>query len=457
MDSVGAVGTSLRYARADHVHPTDTSRAPVNNPTFTGATTISGTLLMTGVASPAAIGSSTTNNWSPTGLGSNSVFRISATTPATITGLVAQAAGTELTFINVGGTNPITLSNLDAGSSAANQFNLGANTTLSAGQAITLIYDGTSSVWRPSGGSGGGGGAAVFVQDSAPATTVPPGSLWWQSSTGLLFLLYNDGTSIQWVYAGNTVPANNPTMYVAGGRFQYVSSTQCQLIPYKGDAIRIQGVIYSIPFGGVAITNTGLANNTLYYCYAFMSAGVMTLEFSTTGHVTDTAPGNVGTEIKSGDNSRSLVGMVYTAGGSNLFVNNANARTVRSWMNRKTEGINAAALGTNTAIGSSYGVFTGPMSFVAWLNENISIQCNLTALSATTPILTAVCWLDGAAVGSPGVINMDGSSRVLPAANPMAAVPIGSEGYHAAYGAMNINTGSATAYSACTASCTLSE
>ena len=31
-----AVGTSLRYARQDHVHPADTSRAPLASPTFTG-------------------------------------------------------------------------------------------------------------------------------------------------------------------------------------------------------------------------------------------------------------------------------------------------------------------------------------------------------------------------------------------------------------------------------------
>ena len=36
MDGTAAVGTSTRFAREDHRHPTDTSRAPVNNPTFTG-------------------------------------------------------------------------------------------------------------------------------------------------------------------------------------------------------------------------------------------------------------------------------------------------------------------------------------------------------------------------------------------------------------------------------------
>jgi hypothetical protein len=36
VDGTGTPGTSLTYARADHVHPTDTSRAATNNPNLTG-------------------------------------------------------------------------------------------------------------------------------------------------------------------------------------------------------------------------------------------------------------------------------------------------------------------------------------------------------------------------------------------------------------------------------------
>jgi hypothetical protein len=39
MNGSAAVGTSLKYARADHVHPTDTSRAPLASPGFTGTPT----------------------------------------------------------------------------------------------------------------------------------------------------------------------------------------------------------------------------------------------------------------------------------------------------------------------------------------------------------------------------------------------------------------------------------
>jgi hypothetical protein len=36
MDGTATVGTSMLFSRQDHIHPTDTSRAPVNSPTFTG-------------------------------------------------------------------------------------------------------------------------------------------------------------------------------------------------------------------------------------------------------------------------------------------------------------------------------------------------------------------------------------------------------------------------------------
>lgn len=50
MDGTAAVGTATRFARADHVHPTDTSRAPLASPAFTGTPT----------APTAAVGTNTT-------------------------------------------------------------------------------------------------------------------------------------------------------------------------------------------------------------------------------------------------------------------------------------------------------------------------------------------------------------------------------------------------------------
>jgi hypothetical protein len=44
MDAAAAVGTSTNFARGDHVHPSDTSRAPTANPSFSGNVTVAGYL-----------------------------------------------------------------------------------------------------------------------------------------------------------------------------------------------------------------------------------------------------------------------------------------------------------------------------------------------------------------------------------------------------------------------------
>jgi hypothetical protein len=51
----GAIGTSKRFAREDHVHPTDTSRAPVEAPNFTGAAKMAGTLAVAGLTTLATL------------------------------------------------------------------------------------------------------------------------------------------------------------------------------------------------------------------------------------------------------------------------------------------------------------------------------------------------------------------------------------------------------------------
>jgi hypothetical protein len=41
--------------------------------------------------------------------------------------------------------------------------------------------------------------ANAIVADTAPATgSHIPGTLWWNSATGLMYILYDDGSSIQW-------------------------------------------------------------------------------------------------------------------------------------------------------------------------------------------------------------------------------------------------------------------
>lgn len=81
MDGAVAIGTSAFWAKADHVHPTDTSRAPVNSPTFTGVP----------AAPTAAPGTNTTQ------------LATTAFTTAAISALFAGAHGTSVGSMTIGG------------------------------------------------------------------------------------------------------------------------------------------------------------------------------------------------------------------------------------------------------------------------------------------------------------------------------------------------------------------
>ena len=101
VDGTATVGTSLKYARADHVHPTDTTRAPLASPTFTGTVTIPAGASISGfapLASPALSGTPT----APT---------------ATVGTNTTQIATTAFVLANAGSTSFATVAQSRAGTS----------------------------------------------------------------------------------------------------------------------------------------------------------------------------------------------------------------------------------------------------------------------------------------------------------------------------------------------------
>lgn len=156
------------------------------------------------------------------------------------------------------------------------------------------------------------------------------------------------------------------------GRLSFVSATQIKFAPFNGGSIKIAGALYAIPSAGIAAANTSvyvngvagqnLAAATLYYVYLFNNAGTLTIDFSTTGHATDSAAGNLGVEIKSGDNSRTLVGMVY-ANASAQFEDDGVWRGVASWFNRRPK----LLTGNQFSVGTS--------SQNAWVELSTNARC----------------------------------------------------------------------------------
>ncbi|WP_153135180.1 hypothetical protein [Paraburkholderia agricolaris] len=87
------------------------------------------------------------------------------------------------------------------------------------------------------------------------------------------------------------------------------SGTGLVLSRKSGSYVTIQGIARQIPAAGVTLAATSVAANTLYYIYAYMSGKNMALEASTTARAVDAT---TGVDVKSGDSTRTLVGMVYT-------------------------------------------------------------------------------------------------------------------------------------------------
>jgi hypothetical protein len=184
--------------------------------------------------------------------------------------------------------------------------------------------------------------------------------------------------------------------------FAATSTTAVALVPKGGAYLTIAGVDYPVPSGGVAATitstyvngvaATALTASTLYYVYAFMLAGVLTLNFSTTAHATDTTAGNVGVEIMTGDNAYSLVGMVYPTSGPVLGYSGAN-QLVLSWFNKSgLAAINIFTAGRSTTSGS-YAEVNSEIrcQFLVWSGDSAQIEINgsvesNTAMSVATAI-----------------------------------------------------------------------
>lgn len=159
------------------------------------------------------------------------------------------------------------------------------------------------------------------------------------------------------------------------------SGANLVLSPKNGNKIVINGVMQTVPAAGVSLAPTGLTVSTLYYVYAYMNAGTMTLEASTTGHSTDAA---TGVEIKAGDATRSLVGMVQPITGP-AFADTVTQRFVRSWFNDR----GVSLVGTQVSITSASNVFlefsaSARAEFLSWAGEAVSANTSAFGYTAST-------------------------------------------------------------------------
>lgn len=153
----GGVGVSTAITGSSSVSlvTNQVSRTTIGS---TGALTHNNAVAWTGVISPSALASGSTNNYNPASLASSSYVILTADAGgSTLTGLAAQASGTEITLCEPApGAGSLTIAHESGSSTAANRFNNGAqaNITLNkdtsggvGGPCVTYWYYGAGARW----------------------------------------------------------------------------------------------------------------------------------------------------------------------------------------------------------------------------------------------------------------------------------------------------------------------
>jgi hypothetical protein len=296
---------------------------------------------------------------------------------------------------------------------------------------------------QPGGAPGAPGGLGPsYIGTSTTNLPINTGSVTIATQAGMAYVvgarmrMSSNSDPTQWMegaitaYSGTSMtvnidltsasaPATQTPIWPACGRLVLGStpspSSTLKFIPYNGDRIKINGNIYAIPAAGITSSYTGvyvngvagqtLANNTFYCIYLFSNAGVLTFDFSTTSHVTSQTAGNVGVEIKNGDDTRSLIGIIYTSSGTTPFYDQAQYRYIRSWFNRLHSPFFSSA---NWSGGGGQWTATGAaVTFVAFVDDLIHVshggqtQNNTAGTNSSLGIT-----LDGSLVGYSSTFSM---------------------------------------------------
>lgn len=144
------------------------------------------------------------------------------------------------------------------------------------------------------------------------------------------------------------------------------------LSPWKGSQLTINSARQAIPDAGITLPPSAIAAiDTDYKVYAYMDGTTMKLELSTTGHATQAT---TGVEIKSGDATRTLVGLARGITGT-VYADNYTQRYVRSWFNDPGfMGFSGLTASKNRASATWGELDTSKrVEFLAWTGELIQI------------------------------------------------------------------------------------
>jgi hypothetical protein len=226
------------------------------------------------------------------------------------------------------------------------------------------------------------------------------------------------------------------------------SGSNLVLTPKNGNLLTINGLACTVPDAGVSLAPGVLVAGTLYYIYAVATAGaVSSLEASTTAYAVSTTAGNKGVVIKSGDDTRTLVGMARPITGP-AWSDLINQRFVRSWFNDPGVSVTASLTAdrTVTSVALTYAEIHSEMRVEAlsWAGEtwDLALGGSVSNTNTGQSVFTAVGF-DGVTAESPASTQVMANGNAYQSVGFRVAKAGLSEGYHygTGLGAVTANTG----------------
>lgn len=192
-------------------------------------------------------------------------------------------------------------------------------------------------------------------------------------------------------------------------RLQVDSTTALSLQRYQGSTLPIKTgstwAAMTIPSSGPSLSTSGLSASTLYRIYAFNSSGTLTLEASATAHAVDST---TGVEIKSGDATRTLVGMVLTDS-STHFLDSTSNRWLINWFNRRSLDLMGTFSADRSTGSDTFAELNTEvrMNFLSWADEAI------TASGSGTLLQSSNGQASGTALGIDGLTVVAGTATTF--------------------------------------------
>lgn len=277
------------------------------------------------------------------------------------------------------------------------------------------VQSGATIVFDPNG--------AENIDGAATKSVVGP-------SSGFIFC---NGTAFYTIgFPGAAAAAVSPVLGQC--RLSTPTTTSLKLMPQAGNLLTVNGVACTIPDTGVTLAAAPAAANTTYYIYAVATSGaISSIEASTTGWSVSTTVGNKGAPIKTGDDTRTLVGMAR-GNGSTLWADAVGQRFVSNFWNRRSLDVKAAFTAGRAYATVAWGEINSEIrnEFVTWGDEAVEvIASGYATMGGLAQFYTSV--------GVDGTTVEDGASSFLSAdavaTNTVVPFSAGttrtlSEGYH---------------------------